>query len=110
MTRTNAANRPARGDGIIGLLCAVLEGMPKMSGALCRGRAELFDAAHANADDISRAIDLCRACDCIAACATYAGNRRRPLVGVVAGVYRAPTRYDRDEDDRRVTNGDRDND
>ncbi|WP_205874445.1 WhiB family transcriptional regulator [Mycobacterium camsae] len=66
------------------LTAAVLSGVPKLPGALCAGRSELFDG---DTDDATaRAAELCRRCPardpCGAWAETLAHNRAH---GVLAG-------------------------
>lgn len=98
-TKTRSANRLPHGDGVIGLLSTMLaSGQPRLADAACVGNSELFDATNGSHDDIERAQRICAACGCLSACAAWA-SRQRHLVGVVAGKYHQPHRYDREQDD-----------
>jgi hypothetical protein len=90
-------------EGWVGLVAAIIEATPRLSGAACIGQPpELFDAANASADDIAAAKALCARCDSFAACSQWASGQRH-LVGVVAGEYHHSKRDDRDDE----ANGDR---
>lgn len=71
------------------LTAAILRGAPRLSGALCRGRAELFDGQ--TPEDRAAAAELCARCpvrrDCAAFARRTASWRERP-VGVIAGRHR----------------------
>lgn len=82
---------PRRPEGWVALLAEVLRGTPRLDGALCRNRPEQFDC-----DDgagVDRARSLCERCPSLSACRDWS-TRERELVGVVAGKYRRPKRYD----------------
>lgn len=68
------------------VLCsAILRRVPKLDGALCAGRAELFDAA--DAERAATALALCSRCPAQRACAAWLASipiAHRPP-GVVAG-------------------------
>lgn len=71
------------------LTAAILRGAPKLSGALCRGRAELFDGQTPEARAV--AAGVCRRCparrDCVDFARRTASWRERP-VGVIGGRFR----------------------
>lgn len=80
-------------------LLAALLGAPPLPGALCAGRANLFDPQdveggenHANAAERhDRAIGLCRICPALTDCRTWATTLVDGEVsGVVAGEFRKP--------------------
>lgn len=80
-------------DGVLGLLVAVLRGVPRLDGALCRDRHTLFDGDQGTADFAAeRAQDLCFRCPVLHDCATWAaGQPDTRLHGVIAGrVYGRP--------------------
>jgi hypothetical protein len=98
-------SRSPQGEGVVGLLCAIFAGgPPRLSGAGCMNRADLFDAANAVSDDIARAKAICRRCTCLAACAEWAEGQKH-LVGVVAGVYHRAKRYEQDDEIPTDTEG-----
>jgi hypothetical protein len=68
--------------GTVALLSKLLRGVPKLPGALCRGRGELFVSD--DPDDTAAAVDVCHQCPELAACQTWAAKQRK-LFGVVAG-------------------------
>lgn len=71
------------------LAAAILRGQPKLPGALCRGRAELFDGA--SAEDRAAAAAVCKRCparrDCVVFRQRTADWRERPI-GVLGGRFR----------------------
>jgi hypothetical protein len=75
-------------DGIEGLLAAILRGVPRLPGALCRDRGTLF-TDHEGLDTaereyvIDRAAALCDECPCLWDCAAWSSKEK--LTGVVAG-------------------------
>jgi len=87
---------PMDGHASHELLIAILGGTPRLDGARCVGRPELFDPAapdEAAADAADRheaAVHLCRACPALAACRAWHDSLKpsqRPA-GVIAA--RAP--------------------
>lgn len=74
------------GDGVIGLLSAVLSGIPRLPGALCVGRHTLMDADF-DSEDRQYAVDsaaaLCFQCPALSECGQWAN--RSKVSGVVAG-------------------------
>jgi len=72
-------------------LFASLGPIPRLPGAKCVGRYDLFDST--KPDDVTAAIELCSFCPALAACAAWVDSlppKRRP-VGVTAGrVHRPP--------------------
>ncbi|WP_235718330.1 hypothetical protein [Mycolicibacterium goodii] len=87
---------PMDGHASHELLIAVLKGAPRLAGARCVGRPELFDPAAPDerpedaADRHEAAVHLCRACPALAACRSWHDSLRpsqRPG-GVIAA--RAP--------------------
>jgi hypothetical protein len=79
----------------VALLAEVLADVPRLPGALCAADPQRHDSA--DGEGIAAAVALCRRCPCLAACGTWASQQRH-LVGVVAGRYRHPRRYDRPDD------------
>jgi hypothetical protein len=75
-------------------LMAALSGAPRLDGALCKGRSQLFDL-DAIADDqaaIQRAIGICHRCPALRACKAWSDTMtpaQRPT-GVLAGVLVVP--------------------
>lgn len=68
----------------IELTAAVLSGVPKLPGALCRGHAELFDARTDEA--ASLAVGLCGLCPSREPCAAWAAKLpHNGAHGVLAG-------------------------
>ncbi len=77
-----------RGEGWVAALAAILRDTPRLDGAACIGRAELF-SSHSS-EDIAAATGICRRCLALAACQQWANSRprsKRPD-GVVAGQHR----------------------
>ncbi|MDQ1305871.1 MAG: WhiB family transcriptional regulator, redox-sensing transcriptional regulator [Actinomycetota bacterium] len=81
---------------IIGLLTAI--GSPGLPGARCRGRGYLFDEAEPGEPEAlvaqrhAQAVQLCRGCKSLPACAAWVDSLKpsqRPR-GVVAGRIRLP--------------------
>lgn len=69
------------------LTAAILSGVPKLSGALCRRRPGLFDANDEVTADHAAAI--CRRCPALQACGEWAaGLRHNQSNGVIAGQLR----------------------
>lgn len=69
----------------VDLLTLLLQRVPKLPGALCRNRSELFDS---DGDaDIAAAVSLCERCPALDACRTWADGLTYPSrpSGVVAG-------------------------
>jgi hypothetical protein len=76
----------------VDLLTMVLQRVPKLPGALCRNRSELFDGEEP--EDIAEAVALCARCPALDACRAWVDRleyRARPS-GVIAGRYRRPRR------------------
>jgi hypothetical protein len=73
---------------MIEILKAILADTPRLKGALCRDRSDLFDAEQEDEDDRQYAVDsairLCRQCPALQACREFAATQPR-LTGVVAG-------------------------
>lgn len=75
-------------------LFAALAGVPRLDGALCRGKHELYDSPEP--DDISAATELCSWCPALTACADWVASlppKQRPA-GVVAGQIHVPVTPD----------------
>ncbi|WP_082947664.1 WhiB family transcriptional regulator [Mycobacterium sp. E2479] len=74
-------------------LFASMLSVPRLAGAACRGRPELFDLDHRSCpDEIERAQRICSACPAMAACRAWIDatpEQRRPT-GVVAGMLLGP--------------------
>jgi WhiB family transcriptional regulator, redox-sensing transcriptional regulator len=68
-------------------VAAILRGVPRLEGALCRRRAELFDG---NDDQDSRAAaELCGHCPARQPCAAWAETlRHNQINGIIAGQHR----------------------
>lgn len=70
----------------IELAAAVLRGVPRLPGALCRRRPELFDADDEDAAD--RAAAICRHCPALEPCGAWASTlRHNQRSGVLAGEF-----------------------
>lgn len=86
-------NHTTQEQGVVPLLAAVLRELPKLTGAACAGRSELFDPAHRHetAETVearhARAVGLCRTCPALIDCRTWADSLTRPRrpAGVLAG-------------------------
>jgi hypothetical protein len=66
------------------LLESVLRQSPSLPGALCRGRAEVFDAD--DDDEVAEAVELCQMCPELQRCQSWADTLPANSVhGVVAG-------------------------
>lgn len=83
--------------GIDGLLLNVLSGVPRLDGALCIGRADLFDPKAEHEDRLTvaerhdRARAVCAGCPALDACTEWAQDQ--PLDGqVLAGTVMRPGR------------------
>lgn len=79
---------PDRPVGMLPLLEKILTGVPKLDGARCVGKPELFDVASLDrVADAAEALALCESCAAIDTCGRYADSqsRRRRLRGVIAG-------------------------
>lgn len=89
--------RPPAPDGPLGLLIVILRGAPRLPGARCRDRADLFDATHAIGRGASSTRKIaaaraaaaaeCAQCPALVACSAWVDGLRpahRPS-GVVAG-------------------------
>ncbi|RFZ05437.1 Transcriptional regulator WhiB [Mycobacterium marinum] len=73
--------------GWVDLCAAILRGTPKLPGALCAGRAELFDGDTDEA--ATRAMLLCRHCPARDPCGDWADQLRyNQAHGVLAGQHR----------------------
>ncbi|CAM4228507.1 hypothetical protein MB901379_03588 [Mycobacterium basiliense] len=71
----------------VSLVAAILQGTPRLPGALCRQRAELFDGDDAEAT--CRAQQLCRRCPEREPCGAWAATlRHNQANGVLAGQIR----------------------
>jgi hypothetical protein len=71
----------------IELLAAVLRDTPRLTGALCRERAELFDAV--DGSDAHRAAELCGRCPAREPCTAWANTLAyNQAHGVLAGELR----------------------
>lgn len=71
----------------VDLTAAILRGTPRLPGALCRGRADLFDSD--NDRDALDAAELCGRCPSREPCAAWAaGLRHDEAHGVLAGQHR----------------------
>jgi hypothetical protein len=69
------------------LIGAILAGTPKLAGALCRGRSELWDSD--DLADIDDAIAICHQCPALEACAEWsAGLKHNEANGTLAGEFR----------------------
>ncbi|NMO03126.1 transcriptional regulator [Gordonia sp. TBRC 11910] len=119
---TTAAARKDRDlllDGWIACLVRVVDGLPKLTGAACRDRPDLFEAARVGetVEEVeTRQIEaemLCAACPVLANCRTWAQGERSDVGHVIAGVRPPPRttpterptlrtrRWDRQEDPHR---------
>ena len=68
-------------------VAAILRGTPRLPGALCRDRSEIFDAA--DEDTASRAAAICQHCPALQACGKWADTlRHNQASGVLAGEFR----------------------
>ncbi len=76
-------DRPA---GVFALLEVVMENLPRLDGALCYQRPEMFDAGA----DPAPALELCRVCPCLGACRRrvdrLSRREKESLTGVQAGI------------------------
>jgi WhiB family transcriptional regulator, redox-sensing transcriptional regulator len=69
------------------LTAAILRGTPKLPGALCRRRTELFDGH--NDEDTRAAAELCGRCPARKPCREWADTlRHNQIDGVIAGQHR----------------------
>ncbi len=69
------------------LTAAILRGTPKLPGALCRRRSDLFDGA--DDQDARDAAELCGRCPAREPCANWADTlRHNQINGVIAGQHR----------------------
>jgi hypothetical protein len=69
---------------VVDLLVQVLQGTPRLDGALCRDNAQLFDAE--TADDTAAALALCSCCPALARCSRFAASiEPGSVTGVLAG-------------------------
>lgn len=101
MTAATRARRDATlAGGEIGLLGAILTGVPALPRAACRGQHHLFDPAGHNESPESvtqrhsLAVAVCATCPELAACRRWLNSlpaRARPP-GVTAGIVNQPTR------------------
>lgn len=80
-----AACRTVGSTPAIDLLMLVLQRVPKLPGALCRGRPRLFDSEEPA--DVAEAVALCERCPALDACRAWADGLSYPArpPGVVAG-------------------------
>lgn len=94
------ATRPMDQHGTESLLVAILRGVPRLDGARCVGRPELFDpdGPHEAPEVVQQrheaATHLCRACPALADCRSWVDElkpSRRPG-GVVAARQPSPRR------------------
>uniref|UniRef100_A1UIX4 4Fe-4S Wbl-type domain-containing protein n=1 Tax=Mycobacterium sp. (strain KMS) TaxID=189918 RepID=A1UIX4_MYCSK len=86
--------RPPPPPPWLALCAAILRRAPKLEGAKCAGRAELFEGDGPDGERTRTAIALCRQCPALTACASWADGLspvRRPR-GVLAASYRPPIR------------------
>jgi hypothetical protein len=68
----------------IELLCRIPAGTPRLPGALCVGRSQLFDGL--SSEDIATAKALCARCSSLQHCAAWVDAQPRDkLAGVIAG-------------------------
>jgi hypothetical protein len=71
-------------------LIDVIASMPHLTGAACRGRHELWDAAHSDPLAAEQAQHIClHQCQCLQQCADWVATlsrRQRAELGVVAGI------------------------
>jgi WhiB family transcriptional regulator, redox-sensing transcriptional regulator len=68
-------------------VAAILRGTPKLPGALCRDRSELFDGD--NEDTAGRAAAICLRCPARRPCGAWANRlAHNQAHGVLAGEYR----------------------
>ncbi|WP_165607102.1 WhiB family transcriptional regulator [Mycolicibacter kumamotonensis] len=95
---TQTTRRPrrdaARDGGSVELLAAVLAGVPRLTGAACRGHVALFDAAaDGDRQAAQGAVAICQRCPVIDRCAQWIADAhpRRPPPGVWAAQYQPPT-------------------
>lgn len=70
-------------------LAAILRGVPKLSGALCRGDARFTSE---DPDDLADALEICHACPALDACKAWVTTlpRARIPVGVTAAQLNQP--------------------
>jgi WhiB family transcriptional regulator, redox-sensing transcriptional regulator len=75
--------------GVVGLLAEILRGVPRLPGALCRGRHSLFDIDEKNPAYRERIADeaaaVCFRCPVLAECGRWAAHPHARVRGVVAG-------------------------
>lgn len=72
-------------------LFGALKGVPRLEGARCVGRSELFDEVD-DPESVEYAVHICRGCPALAACEDWFNGLRpaaRPF-GVIAGRPRRP--------------------
>lgn len=88
MTRSPAV----RDGGVVELLVGILGGVPALPGAACRDHVALFDRA-ADGDRVAaqQAIEICRRCPVLGACAQWIADAypRRPPPGVWAARFQS---------------------
>jgi len=80
--------RKVHGAPWVALVVAIIRGAPRLDGALCHGRPEVFDAT--DAEHIQTAAELCARCPALAECRAWAEavpRSSRPT-GVLAGRWR----------------------
>ncbi|MBN7411169.1 hypothetical protein [Mycobacteroides abscessus] len=72
-------------------LAGIIAYAPRLPGALCRGKSEIFDVEDATDPRAQQALELCARCPALAACAAWIDGLPPTLrpAGVVAG--RLPT-------------------
>ncbi|OBY30053.1 WhiB family transcriptional regulator [Mycolicibacter kumamotonensis] len=92
-------NHPARvvpEPGVVGLLAAVLTGVPRLDGAACIGaRGRFYEAETGNVVRVRECVSVCGRCPALAECREWAAGQRN-LVGVVAGKFHGSVRANDD--------------
>lgn len=75
-----------REPGVIPLIAEVLAGVPRLPGARCKGRAELWDEVD-DPEVVEYATAQCEMCPALAACSSWADSlpARKHPTGVLAG-------------------------
>lgn len=76
--------------GAIQLLARIFDRLPRLPGADCAGRGELFTSEHP--DDQAAAVAICRTCPVLADCQRWVAGlpRSRIPAGVTAGQIHPP--------------------
>ena len=79
-------------QGPVGLMAAVLRGVPRLDGALCVGaRGRFWEAENGNKIRVRECIALCHQCPCLAQCRQLCEemsySQRKSRTGVWAGTY-----------------------